>query len=83
MKKTNKEVKKETEANLISFKVLLNRKNQIVTELSQLPEKHIDKIFKSDEAWVVRSVLQKGREKLSTLHDYLQKELQAMQDKSN
>ena len=42
MKKTNKEVKK-TEANLISFKVLLNRKNQIVTELSQL-EKHM-KIF--------------------------------------
>jgi len=83
MSKKNKEVKNKTEANLISFKVLLNKKNQIITELSQLPEKHIDKIFKSDEAWVVRSVLKKGREKLSTLHDYLQKELQAMQDKNN
>ena len=45
MSKNNKEVTNKTEANLISFKVLLNRKNQIVTELSQFPEKHIDKVF--------------------------------------
>ena len=63
MKKTNKEVKKETEANLISFKVLLNRKNQIVTELSQLPEKHIENLFHSDEAWVVRNVIKRSKEK--------------------
>ena len=81
MKKTNKEVKKKTEANLISFKVLLNRKNQIVTELSQLPEKHIDNLFHSDEAWVVRNVIKRSKEKLSTLHSFLQRELQALQDK--
>lgn len=81
MKKTNKEVKNKTEANLISFKVLLNRKNQIVTELSQLPEKHIEKLFHSDEAWVVRNVIKRSKEKLSTLHDFLQRELQALQDK--
>ena len=81
MKKTNKEVKNKTEANLISFKVLLNRKNQIVTELSQLPEKHIDEIFHSDEAWVVRNVIKKSKEKLATLHAYLQREIQALQDK--
>jgi|TARA_R100001015_G_C4611316_1_gene166715 hypothetical protein len=81
MKKTNKEVKKETEANLISFKVLLNRKNQIVTELSQLPEKHIENLFHSDEAWVVRNVIKRSKEKLSTLHDYLQRELRSTQDK--
>lgn len=81
MKKTNKEVKKKTEANLISFKVLLNRKNQIVTELSQLPEKHIENLFHSDEAWVVRNVIKRSKEKLSTLHDFLQRELQALQDK--
>jgi hypothetical protein len=72
---------KKTEANLISFKVLLNRKNQIVTELSQLPEKHIDEIFHSDEAWVVRNVIKKSKEKLATLHAYLQREIQALQDK--
>ncbi len=81
MKKTNKEVKKKTEANLISFKVLLNRKNQIVTELSQLPEKHIENLFHSDEAWVVRNVIKRSKEKLSTLHDYLQRELRSTQDK--
>ena len=81
MKETNKEVKKKTEANLISFKVLLNRKNQIVTELSQLPEKHIENLFHSDEAWVVRNVIKRSKEKLSTLHDYLQRELRSTQDK--
>ena len=83
MPKKNKEDTNKTEANLISFKVLLNRKNQIVTELSQFPEKHIDKVFHSDEAWMVRSVIKKGKEKLSTLHEYLQRELQALQDKNN
>jgi hypothetical protein len=75
-------MKKKTEANLISFKVLLNKKNQIITELSQLPEKNIEEIFKSDEAWLVRHVIKKTKEKVSVLHDYLQKELQALQDKS-
>ena len=44
---------KKTEANLISFKVLLNRNNQLITEMSMLPEKHIDRLFHVDEAWIV------------------------------
>ena len=72
---------KKTEANLISFKVLLNRDNQLITELSMLPEKHIDRLFHVDEAWVVRSVINKSKEKLFNLHDYLQGELQALQEK--
>jgi hypothetical protein len=75
-------MEKKTEANLISFKVLLNKKNQIITELSQLPEKNIEEVFQPDEAWVVRNVIKKTKEKVSILHDYLQKELQALQDKS-
>tara|TARA_R100001510_G_C7598632_1_gene165944 strand:- start:679 stop:912 length:234 start_codon:yes stop_codon:yes gene_type:complete len=72
---------KKTEANLISFKVLLNRDNQLITELSMLPEKHIDRLFHVDEAWIVRSVINKSKEKLFNLHDYLQGELQSLQDK--
>tara|TARA_R100001443_G_scaffold82988_2_gene89822 strand:+ start:124 stop:357 length:234 start_codon:yes stop_codon:yes gene_type:complete len=72
---------KKTEANLISFKVLLNRDNQLITELSMLPEKHIDRLFHVDEAWIVRNVINKSKGKLFNLHDYLQGELQALQEK--
>ena len=72
---------KKTEANLISFKVLLNRDNQLITELSMLPEKHIDSLFHVDEAWIVRNVIKKRKDKLFNLHNYLQGELQALQDK--
>ena len=72
---------KKTEANLISFKVLLNRDNQLITELSMLPEKHIDRLFHVAEAWIVRNVINKSKGKLFNLHDYLQGELQALQEK--
>ena len=72
---------KKTEANLISFKVLLNRDNQLITELSMLPEKHIDRLFHVDQAWIVRNVINKSKGKLFNLHDYLQGELQALQEK--
>jgi len=73
--------KKKTEANLISFKVLLTKKNEIITELSQLPEKHIDNIFQPEEAWIVRNVIKKCKEKITPLHSYLQKELQSLQER--
>jgi len=57
---------KKTEANLISFKVLLNRDNQLITELSMLPEKHIDRLFHVDEAWIIRNVIKKSKDKLLT-----------------
>ena len=72
---------KKTEANLISFKVLLNRNNQLITEMSMLPEKHIDRLFHVDEAWIVRNVIKKSKDKLYNMHDYLQAELQALQER--
>lgn len=74
-------MEKKTEANLISFKVLLNRNNHLITELSMLPEKHIDEIFHHDERWIVRNVIRNSKTKLITLHDYLQNELRALQEK--
>ena len=72
---------KKTEANLISFKILLNRNNQLITEMSMLPEKHIDSLFHVDEAWIIRNVIKKSKDKLFNMHDYLQGELQALQEK--
>ena len=68
--------KNNKEANLISFKVLITSNNQIVTELSMLPEKDVDKVFKlHDENQIVRTILKAGRKKFATLHDYFQSEL--------
>jgi len=67
---------KDKEANLISFKVVLTSSNQIVTELSMLPEEEIDKVFKiHHENETVRTILKVGQKKLATLHDYFQSEL--------
>jgi hypothetical protein len=74
-------MEKKTEANLISFKVLVNRDNQLITEMSMLPEKHIDRLFHVDEAWIVRNVIKKSKDKLYNMHDYLQAELQALQER--
>ena len=39
----------KSEANLVSFKVLLTRDNKIVTEFSMLPENMVDELFPIDE----------------------------------
>lgn len=70
--------KKNLEANLISFKVLLTRDNKIVTEFSMLPEKEVDNIFELDERDLIKAVLRSGKYKMSGLHDYFKRELQAL-----
>tara|TARA_B100001250_G_scaffold404550_1_gene420699 strand:+ start:11476 stop:11700 length:225 start_codon:yes stop_codon:yes gene_type:complete len=68
--------KKNTkDANLVSFKILLTKENEIVTELSSLPEKEVDNIFYESERDIVRFILRKGKEKLIGLHSLLQKDL--------
>jgi alkyl hydroperoxide reductase subunit AhpC len=69
---------KETEANLISFKVLLTRDNKIVTEFSMLPENEVDNIFNIDERDIIKAVLRHGKTKMGDLHNYLQRELNAL-----
>ena len=70
--------KKNLEANLISFKVLLTRDNKIVTEFSILPENEVDNIFEIDERDLIKAVLRAGKYKMSGLHDYFKRELQAL-----
>lgn len=67
-----------SEANLVSFKVLLTRDNKIVTEFSILPENEVDNIFEIDERDLIKAVLRAGKYKMSGLHDYFKRELQAL-----
>ena len=67
------------EGNILSFKILLDTKGNLVTELSGIPETEISKIFKEEEERVlVNKIIKEGLVKLATLHDYLEKEIQAL-----
>ncbi len=68
----------KSEANLVSFKVLLTRDNKIVTEFSMLPENEVDKIFEVDERDLIKAILRSGKYKMSNLHEYFKRELQAL-----
>jgi len=68
----------KSEANLISFKVLLTRKNEIVTEFSMLPIDMVDEIFPKDERDLIKSILKNGEVKLKDLHAFFQRELNAL-----
>jgi hypothetical protein len=66
------------EANLISFKLLLNSKNQIISELKHVPEKDIERMFGKEEAIILGTLIERARVKLEPLHTYLQKEVNAL-----
>ena len=69
--------KSKTEANLISFKILLTKDNKIVTEFSMLPEDMVDEVFPIDEREFIKMLLKKGKEKMN-LHNYFQRELNSL-----
>jgi len=68
----------KSEANLVSFKVLLTRNNDIVTEFSMLPEDMVDEIFPPDERDVIKTILRNGKLKMGDLHNFFQRELNVL-----
>ena len=68
----------KSEANLVSFKVLLTRNNDIVTEFSMLPEEMVDEIFPLDERDVIKTILRNGKIKMGDLHNFFQRELNVL-----
>jgi hypothetical protein len=71
-------VKYEKEGN-ISFKILINNKGRLVTELSGLPESEINNVFKDLETQAyIRTLIREGRAKLSGLHEYLEKQIASL-----
>ena len=68
----------KSEANLVSFRIFLNRKNEIVTEFSMLPSNEVDKIFPKDERDLIKSILKNGEVKLAKLHEFFQREMNSL-----
>ena len=67
------------EGNILSFRIMIDSKGTLVTELSQLPEEAVSKIFaEDDDKILITKVIREGLLKLENLHGYLEKELQAL-----
>tara|TARA_B100001778_G_C18374970_1_gene532516 strand:+ start:317 stop:529 length:213 start_codon:yes stop_codon:yes gene_type:complete len=67
----------KTEANIISFRVLINSKGTLMTEYSKLPSSKVLDVFSEDEAVFIRKILRELEPKLEDLHSFLEEELQA------
>ena len=69
---------KKKEANIIGFKVLINSKGVVVTELSGIPEDELHKVFKGEDLSTIRNIVQLTKPKLEVLHKFLEDELNAL-----
>lgn len=68
----------DMEGNIISFKVFINRKGQVMSEYSKLPVEKLATIFETDDIVLMKKILNEVDRKVGTLHDHLEKELEAL-----
>ena len=67
------------EATLLSFKVALDAKGKIWTDIGGLPVKEIKHVFKNrEDAHVIEILIREGTIKLKNLHRYLEDEVTAI-----
>ena len=64
-------------ANIISFQVFIDSKGNLMTEFASVPLNKTD-IFNEGEKPYIDKILKEATLKLEGLHDYLEKELQAL-----
>tara|TARA_B110000858_G_scaffold168716_1_gene197364 strand:- start:270 stop:494 length:225 start_codon:yes stop_codon:yes gene_type:complete len=69
---------KSSEANIISFSVLINTEGDVVTELSGIPDKDLSKVFSHEDAILMRQIIRFAKTKLEDLHEDIEAELQAI-----
>tara|TARA_R110000803_G_scaffold110544_1_gene178945 strand:- start:33 stop:245 length:213 start_codon:yes stop_codon:yes gene_type:complete len=68
---------KATEANLISWKLVIDSNNKLVTEMSSLPEKEIHR-FQKDDRLVILKALKEAKIALEPLHKKIEAQLDAV-----
>jgi len=68
------------EATLLTFKIVLDVKGNIVSDLGGLPINDVDRVFRNeDDAYVIKKIIREGTIKLQGIHKYLEDEVTAMQ----
>ena len=69
--------KHSTDGNILSFRILIDPKGNLITELSGLPEQEAHKVFEGDDLILIRKILKEGHLRLDSLHNKLEAELDA------
>ena len=68
----------EKEGNIISFRVFIDRKGNLVTEFKNLPVEKVPTVLYKEDPPFVQKVIREATPKLEILHEYLEKELSAL-----
>jgi hypothetical protein len=68
------------EANILSYRILFDDTGKLITELSGLPLKDVEKVFTGHEAKIMETIIKQGREKLQKIHHYLEGEISAIKN---
>ena len=66
------------EGNIISFKVFVNAKGDVMSEYRKLPIEKVAAIFNEDDAPLIKKILSEVEMKVGDLHDQLERELDAL-----
>jgi len=73
-------MKNKEEGNLVSFRVFMARDGNIISEFKHLPLDKIHTVFKYEgDVVIIEKIVKEGCKKLEYLHDYLEREIQAIQ----
>ena len=64
----------------LCFKIVLDVKGNLVSDLGGLPIKDVDTVFKNKEdAYIIKKIIREGTLKLQGIHKYLEDEVNAIQ----
>jgi len=66
------------EANILSYRILLDNKGNLITEFSGLPLEKVHTVFKGHDMRIIKKLIEEGHLHLDKLHDHLQREVQAI-----
>ena len=66
------------EGNIISFKVFVNRKGQVMSEYSKLPVEKLATIFDDNDIPLMRKIVTEVDSKVGKLHEHEEKEREAL-----
>ena len=68
------------EATLLTFKIVLDVKGNLVSDLGGLPIKDVDQVFRNkNDAFIIKKLIREGTIKLEGIHKYLEDEINAIQ----
>ena len=66
------------EGNIISFKVFIDSKGNLMTEYSHIPVSEVSKVFDKHDTPIVQKIIREVSPKLEVLHEHLEEELDVL-----